>query len=183
MNHYMLKSLKIGFWFLIPLFFISNSDIEPMAIANTDLGVFEVNANGAFQEFMNGKVTFETSKGSTGQGTPYSSISLNFKNGGRNQENVMGFLIKKQFRSKELAIGEYALSKHIKGFLNNFDGVFGYADIKALGEEPMFAEKGKLVITQIDADNIRGYLNVRFKDNSSNELFVKGNFHAVNATR
>lgn len=167
---------------MIPLFFISNSDLEPMAAANADLGVFEVHTTGAFQELLKGKVTFETSMGSTSHGTPYSSISLKFMNGDQNQEHVMGFLIKEQFSSKELTIGEYGLSKHIKGFLNNFDGVFGYADIESLGEEPLFAKKGKLVITQIDADNIRGYLNVRFKDNSNNELFVKGNFNAVNVT-
>ena len=185
MNHYILKSLKIGFWFLIPLFFISNSDLEPIAMAKDTHDVLAMRVNGAFQELLNGRVTFETSKGVAGIGTPYSSISLKFKTKDQNQEQLMGFVIQKQANAKGLTVGEYELTKNIKGFLNNFDGVFGYADIKSLGEKPLFAKKGKLVITQIDADNIRGYLNVRFNDNANNgnELFVKGNFHAVNFTR
>ena len=185
MNHYILKSLKIGFWFLIPLFFISNSDLEPIAMAKDTHDVLAMRVNGAFQELLNGRVTFETSKGVAGIGTPYSSISLKFKTKDQNQEQLMGFVIQKQANAKGLTVGEYKLTNNIKGFLNNFDGVFGYADIKSLGEKPLFAKKGKLVITQIDADNIRGYLNVRFNDNANNgnELFVKGNFHAVNFTR
>lgn len=181
MNHDMLKSFKIGFWFLIPLFFITNSDLEPIAKAKKTQDVLAMRANGAFQELLDGRVTFETSKGIADEGTPYASISLKFESEEQNQEQLMGFYIKKQDNSKEFTIGEYELSKHIKGFLNNFDGVFGYADIESLGDKPLFAKKGKLVITQIDADNIRGYLNVRFNDNDNNgnALFVKGNFHAV----
>ena len=185
MNHYMLKSLKIGFWFLIPLFFISNSNLEPISLTHEAENVLAVRADGAFQELLNGKVTFETSEEvATNQAKPFSSLSFNFEKNNKGQEHVMGFVIKKECRSKEFAIGEYKLTKHIKGFLNDFEGVFAYADIESLGDKPLFAKQGKLVITQIEGAHIRGYLDVQFAHNDlrGNEINVKGNFHAVNIT-
>ncbi|MGB5434980.1 MAG: hypothetical protein WBM98_03740 [Maribacter sp.] len=185
MNHFMLKSLKIGFWFLMPFFFISNSDVEPKPMSYDAQNVLAVRADGAFQELLNGKVTFETSEGvATNQAKPFSSLSFNFETDDQEQEHLMGFVIKKQCRSKEFAIGEYKLTKHIKGFLNNFEGVFAYADIKSLGDKPLFAKQGKLVITQMEGAHIRGYLDVQFADNDlrGNEINVKGNFRAVNVS-
>lgn len=180
MNHYMLKSMKIAFWFLMPFLFISNSDIDPNMASNGKLEGFTHYANEPFEQLLKGKATFETNMGTTDQGAAYSSISLRFGNEGNNQEHIMGFLIKKMNSQKQLAIGEYGLSGHINGLLNNFDGVFGYADAKSLGGEPLFMKKGKLVITQIDEFNIYGYLDVVFMDNSNGELFVKGDFQARN---
>lgn len=185
MNHYMLKSMKIGFWFLIPFFFISNSNLEPMPPTHAAESILAMSADGTFKELLNGKVTFETSEGvATNQAKPFSSLSLNFKANDKEQEHVMGIVIKKQCRSKEFAIGEYKLTKHIEGFLNNFEGVFAYADIKTLGDKPLFAKQGKLVITQIEGSHIRGFLDVQFADIDlkGNEINVKGNFYAVNVS-
>lgn len=180
MNHYMLKSMKIAFWFLMPFLFISNSDIDPNMASSVKLEGFTHYANEPFEQLLKGTATFEANVGTTDQGTAYSSISLRFGDEGKEQEHIMGFLIKKMNSQKRLAIGEYVLSGHINGLLNNFDGVFGYADTKSMDREPLFMKKGKLVITQIDEFNINGYLDVVFMDNSNGELFVKGEFQAHN---
>ncbi len=176
MNHYMLKFFKVGFWLLIPFFFISNTDSETMRFQFKEQTGIGMDADKVFEELLKGKVIFESNKGSTIQGAPFTSVSLKFMKG----DQQMEFLIKEKDDPIGLRTGEYQLPSHFNGLLNNYDGVFGYADIKVLGEEPLFAKKGKLVITQIDDNNIKGYMNVVFKDNNSRELFVNGDFHAVN---
>ncbi len=179
MNHDMLKPMKTAFWFFMPFLFISNPDMDLNVPSNGNPQGFVQYTNEPFEELLEGNATFEVKTGATDQGATYSSISLRFDDEGKGQEHMMGFLIKKTDSQEQLAIGEYRLSGHINGFLDNFDGVFGYADAKSLKGGPLFMEKGKLVITRMDEFNIYGYLDVVFMDNSNGELFVKGDFRAV----
>ena len=179
MYHYILKSLKIGFWFLLPMLFISNTDVEPMEVSSDFQGQYILNVRGAIHQALNGKASFETIIGSTSQGKPYSSLSLKFKNEDETQEHGIEFLITKQNRSEKLATGKYILSQNNEGFLDSFDGVFGYANIDLFSELPFFASEGKLVITEVGKSNLKGYINVSLKNNKGEEIFVKGNFNAL----
>lgn len=179
MYHYILKSLKIGFWFLTPILFISNADVEPKEVSNDFQGRYTLDVSGAFQQSLNGTVSFETILGSTNEGKRYSSLALKFKNGDPTQEHEMEFLITKQDRSEKLATGKYKLSQNTEGFLDSFEGVFGYANIDLFSEIPFFTSEGKLVITQIGESNLRGYVDVTLKNNSGEEIVVMGNFNAL----
>ncbi len=184
MTHYMFKFFNIGFWFFIPFIFISKADIDPMPWAlNHDYDrVDSSKADEAFGRLMDGKVTYENVVGYTQKGMPYTSVSLKFTDENGDGDQRMEFLIKEMNSQQGLRTGEYRLPDHINGFLNNYEGVFGYADITFFGEEPLFTEKGKLVITEIDQCELKGYLNVVFRDLKGKEVLVKGDFHAVNAT-
>jgi len=80
----------------------------------------------------------------------------------------MELLISKQNQSISIKKGKYGVAEDIEGFLNDFDGVFGFANVGSIGEEPFFAKKGSVVITQLTELGLRGNINITFKCN--NEL-------------
>lgn len=182
MSHFIFKFYKIGFWFLVPFIFTSNTYVDQMPWTLNGYGEESNGVHRVFRELIDGKVTFETVVRSNELGTPFSSVSLKFVNDKGDGNQTMEFLIKKKDSKEGLQIGEYKLPDHINGLLNDFEGVFGYADIKLFGEAPLFTDKGKVVITEVDTYGLKGYLNVVFKNPKGKEMVVQGDFHAVSAT-
>ncbi len=86
----------------------------------------------------------------------------------------MELLITKQNQSSPIKKGKYGVSENIEGFLNDFNGVFGLANVRSLGEEPFFAKKGKVVITQISELGLRGYIDVILKCTKGTKIFING---------
>lgn len=179
MYHYILKSLKISFWILVPLLFISNVKVEPLTIPNNFEGNYDLKATGAIEQSLEGKVSFKTYTESSDNGTPFSSLSLTFVNEEHGFEHELEFIISEQNESEVLGTGKYEIKDNIDGFLNNFDGVFGYANIKIIGEQPLFTTMGKVVITRIGKADLKGYADVTLRSNDGKELMIKGDFHAI----
>ncbi len=179
MYHYILKSLKISFWILVPLLFISNSKVEPLMIPNNFEGSYSFESNGAIEHSLQGKASFSTNTKSSNNGTPFSTLSLKFVNNQKSLEHTIQFIISEQNRSDAVAAGKYGIKDNIDGFLNNFDGVFGYANINELGEEPFFTTMGKVDINRIGKDDLEGHVNVTLSDNDGKKIILKGDFHAI----
>jgi hypothetical protein len=101
----------------------------------------------------------------------------------RNNENKdthsLGFLICDQDNAKEIQRGSYKVPGKIEGFLNYFDGVFGFANIKALGEQPFFAESGRIVIADVGSVILHGKIDVQLENPEGKRLSIKGNFTAI----
>jgi len=179
MYHYILKSLKISFWILVPLLFISNSKVDALKIPNDIEGNYSFKSSGAVENSLQGKVSFNTNTKSSNNGTPFSTLSLKFVNDQKSLEHTMQFIISERNRSAVLTAGKYGIKENIDGFLNNFDGVFGYANINELGEEPFFTTTGKIVIARIGEDDLEGYVNVTLRNNGGKKINLKGDFHAI----
>jgi len=179
MYHYILKSLKISFWILVPLLFISNVKVEPLTIPNNFEGNYSFKASGAIEQSLQGKVSFKAHTGTSNKGTSFSSLSLTFVNEEQGLEHELEFIISEQNETESLATGKYEIKDNIEGFLNNFDGVFGYANIDIIGEQPFFTTKGKVVITRIGKVDLKGYVDVTLRSNVGKELMIKGDFHAI----
>ena len=180
MYHYILKSLKISFWILLPLLFISGTKSGPdFYVSNYFEGSYELQATGAFEQQLFGVVYFENTLETNNQGIQFSTLSLKFISNGLSEQHNMEVLITKQIQSNSIKKGKYRVSEDIEGFLNDFDGVFGFANVRSLGEEPFFAKKGKVVITQISELGLRGYIDVTLKCNKGNKIFINGSFNAA----
>ncbi len=180
MYHHILKSLKISFWILLPLLFISgtkgNQDIY---VSNYFEGNYELQATGALEQQLCGIVYFENIFKTNNQGIPFSTLSLKFIDNVSSDQHMMELLITKQNQSSPIKKGKYGVAEDIEGFLNDFDGVFGFANVRSIGEEPFFTRKGKVVITQITELGLRGNINVTFKCNKGTKIFINGSFSAT----
>lgn len=169
-----LNSLKIGFWLLVPLLFISNADEGPVATPNRFAGNYSIMVSGAIEQALHGRVYFKNNADA-----PHSSLSLKFKNRELENAHMMEFIISAQEQSRELASGKYEVAKNIDGLLNGFDGVFGYACIKRTGEKPFFATRGNVVITKRSDIDLKGNISVNLVDSKGKNIFINGDFHAI----
>jgi len=180
MYHYIHKSLKISFWILLPLLFISGTKGSPdFHVSNYFEGSYELQATGALEQQLCGIVYFENTLETNTQGIQCSTLTLKFTSNESSDQYSMELLITKQNQSSPIKKGKYGVSEDIEGFLNDFDGVFGFANVRSLGEEPFFAKKGKVVITQITELGLRGYIDVALKCAKGTKIFINGSFSAA----
>ena len=180
MYHYILKSLKISFWFLLPLLFISGTKGgQNFYTSNYFEGSYELQATGVLEQQLCGVVYFKNTLQTNNQGIQYSTLTLKFISSESSDQHSMELLITKQDQSSLIKKGKYGVSEDIEGFLNDFDGVFGFANVRSLGEEPFFAKKGKVVIAQISELGLKGYIDVTLKCNKGNKIFINGSFSAA----
>lgn len=92
-------------------------------------------------------------------------------------------MISKQNEQQLIPIGKYEISENIDGLLGYFDGVFGFANARILGEKPFFNDRGKIVITQMSDKALGGYISVSLISMQGDAIYLKGNFYAVRSGR
>ncbi len=164
-------------WAIVPLFFISSGTWDSYNKDNEAATIDTLRISGDFNMALKGEVYFETALETASDGTPFSTLKLNLKN--HKESHSLGFFISKQNHSKQITMGTYKVLEHIDGFLNYFDGVFGFAHIKELGELPFFAHKGKITIFHVGKDSLRGQLAVVLENPNGQRIDVTGNFTAL----
>lgn len=180
MYHYLLKSLKISLWIFLPLLFLSGAKgNQDYYTANYEVENYELEATGALEQPLGGEVYFENTLQTNMEGIPFSTLSLKFVENGLSEQHMMEFLITRQNQSSPIKKGKYGVAEDIDGFLNDFDGVFGFANVKSLGENPFFANKGEVVITEITNLRLIGYIDVTLKSANGTKIFIKGGFNAA----
>jgi len=180
MYTFTLKTMKIGFWIVLPFLLISNAKIDPLTVNATVLeGAYDLQFSGATQKHLEGSVSFETKFIYEGDNASEPSLLLKFWNKDENAAHFIEFMIAKHEREERITTGTYNVNKKINGFLNDFDGVFGFANIKNLGEQPFFSHSGKIVITKSTDRGLIGHIRVSLTDMQGRVIWVKGNFHAI----
>ena len=172
--------LKLGLWVILPFLlhsFISNglSDNSP----NIEAGTCHFTSIGALNTELQGKATFTQDEVISENGHLIATLRLDFMTGKESTESPIQFLISVDANKEAITTGTYNISRYISGFIDNFDGVFGYANLSTLGETPLFTRKGQLVITDKSADAIAGTLDVILEDVQGKALHLKGNFSAL----
>lgn len=75
-------------------------------------------------------------------------------------------------------LGSFAVARRISGFMEDFDGVFGYANIEALGELPYFTHYGSITIERVSDAEIGGYADLTFRSPEGSLFNLKGGFMA-----
>ena len=180
MYQYILKSLKVGFWILAPLLFISNAEVVvPAELVDNAGGNYYFSAEGAKEGSLQGKVLFGTSTESNNEGASLSSLSLEFFNQEATDPHSIKILISRRNQLQPFKIGKYKVTENIEGFLNSFEGVFGYVNMNALSERPFFSNKGSVIVRQHTKNDLRGTINVAFVGDNGERMLIKGDFHAV----
>lgn len=170
------KILKI-FFGAVALMLITSLRPKDEVVPANFFGEYILYATGDYDIKLNGKVVFEQTIETSVNGTTFSTLKLDLKNE-KNGLHHIGFLISKENKSKPLNFRTYKVSKQIDGFINHFDGVFGFANINTIGKTPFFASSGKITIKQIDDRKATGYLEVTMYNSNHEKINVKGSFIA-----
>lgn len=180
MSRFFLKIAKIGLWVVVPTLFISGTklDSQQSSVRLID-GDYTIEITGNLNNRLSGVVYFETAVETTSKGISFSTLKLKLDHKEPVLPHSMEFLISKENTSARLAAGTYKVSGNQDGFLNYFDGVFGFANINALGELPLFAKDGEVQIDYLDDTTVKGALNITMSNTIGKTVQIRGNFAAT----
>ena len=172
--------LKLGLWVVLP--FLLHSFISDGLSNNSpdiEAGTCHLKSRGVLNTELQGKATFIQDEVISDNGHLLATLRLDFRTGQGASESPIQFLISVDTDKKSISTGTYNISRYISGFIDNFDGVFGYANLSMLGETPFFTRKGQLVITDKSADAVAGTLDVVLEDVQGKALHLQGAFSAL----
>lgn len=180
MSSIFIKAIKIGLLALMPLFLISNAKVDSFLEDAVLLeGSYSLQASGNLNQELRGGISFKTDIKTATDRTSFSILELKLKNDSDKIGHSMGFLISRQNQSHEITVGTYRVVEDINGLLNNFEGVFGFANVDVMGELPFFAQKGKIVITHLTKDTLEGSIMVTLRNSRKKTIKVNGHFMAI----
>ncbi|MEK6152680.1 hypothetical protein WIW50_05450 [Flavobacteriaceae bacterium 3-367] len=178
----MTRIANIGLWVAILTLFTSyttHEDASAMLGDSPIAGNYSIRATGDFNVELTGGVAFEIAQETASDGTPFATLKLNLKGNDGESHHDLGFLISQQNQSEPITAGTYRVPGSIDGFLNYFDGVFGFANVKKWGELPFFAQRGKISIRSIEADYLQGSMEIRLQNANGKTINLTGNFTAI----
>ncbi|MEH6679714.1 MAG: hypothetical protein V7724_04160 [Sediminicola sp.] len=175
-----LRFLRICPWALLPLLLISNSALlgDFKGMHGFD-GNSSLMATGDYSNELNGEVSFETSIATSSDNGRFFTLQLDLSSEGSEEgQDDFGFLISHKMGSEKLGVGTFQVVPEPEGFINQFNGVFGFANIRSLGEVPFFAENGSITIFYVDKGTAIGAIAVNLRNAEGKHVKVVGNFKA-----
>lgn len=180
MPHMLLKTFKLALWGLLPLFLGSQQvRLDLGADPIPPPGTYCLKARGDLRTQLQGEVSFESVLEEQAYGRKYAVLKLHLTNAGTETPHSFGFLISREATSSPFTVGTYKIARNIHGFLDYFDGVFGFANISSLGEQPLFTSQGWVTIEQIDAEALAGTLTISMLNEHGKSLDISGDFRAT----
>lgn len=180
MLHFIVKTGKIGFWILLPILFISNTGIgyEAPRGPSIENGTYRLLMTGVSDEILTGHIVFNEASGMN-NGKQIVRIELKFEHSEESLGHNLGFVLSKHVSDTKELVGYHKVSTKAASFTNNIDGVFGFADIGTMGEQPFFTAAGKINITQITNDRLRGGMNITLQNFEGRSIDISGSFIAL----
>ncbi len=171
--------IKIGLWIILPVLLLAFISLG-LSKNNYEVrdGEYFLRTSGPLNTEFKGKIEFEEGE-KIHNGIVINNLGLSFKGLDDRNSTMLQFLISRKAEQGTIPKGTYTISSNKGGFLNNFNGIFGYADVKALGEKPYIARKGSLVIKDKDLESLSGTLKVRLEDINGQSLYIEGYFIAT----
>lgn len=186
----MLK-FNIQFYKILSIYFLSfflssGTKVENKPYSfnkNTLVGKYHLQSGSNYNNNFMGDIIFETAIKKTSSGKSFSILKLELKGDKYTTDHTMRFLISKENQTNKIRQGTYKVNKDIDGFLNYFDGVFGFANIKSMGELPLFAENGKIIISYVDDEVVEGIIQIDLYNKNKKSIHIEGAFIAKQITK
>lgn len=175
----MTKAFKITYWVIMPLLLIASvrcgKSTQPELFLSEE---HNLRATGHLNEIFKGEMQFETTSEEVGNGNSFAVLRLRMHHESEHPEYAMEFLISDKNDLSAISEGTYGIAKDNYGLLSYSDGLFGFANIKVLGELPFFVHNGQITIVQSDADQIKGSMDVTMENNDGKKFQLSGDFIA-----
>lgn len=180
MGYVLFKTVRVPFWTLLLFFLVSGGMGEDNAPLPEGLpnGRYDLKASGDYSENFSGIVDYEIFMEKAVSGKSYATLKLNFRHWRNPDKNAFEFIISKPSTEIKIMPGSYGIATSINGFLNCFDGAFGYANGKELGETPFFSRKGRITIQQMGPFGLKGTIAVYLSNPAGKTIYISGGFVA-----
>lgn len=163
MYRFIIKIVKYVSLGIMPFVLISNAGDE------IDYGFTEVINHDLIPNQLD--FGFQSEKSETG--TIINSLNLVFTDTRYNGR--MELVMRIPNGGTERYNGEYQVGK-VDGFLNGFEGIFGYFTHNDYGEKPFFANSGIVRILSLEDNRIQGYMDVTLVNDYGKKIRISDTF-------
>jgi len=179
MKHLLLKIVAFALLVVFCAFLMSQAKVKSETIYPENFyGKYALQSTGNLNQPLDGEIYFETAIATNRNSHKASILKLRLGSKDKNFTHSIEFIISKA-KMNQIASGSYEVSQKSRGFLKNFDGVFGFANISSLGELPFFTKSGEVRIDFVDADIVKGALNVSLQNANGKSINLEGDFVAL----
>lgn len=167
----MIRVLNIFSCIVIIVLFTSYLSVNENVPYNNDYNTFQF--TGSVNKEVKAEMQFKSSKEILKNGVIISTLNLELKN---IEENLLSLVISNLDES--ISVGSYRISNNKPKTSTNFNEIFGYLNIVKSNDLPFYTEEGKIVITKIDANVVKGYLNLELENFNGESVLITGRFLA-----
>ena len=174
-------SVPLGILLLISITYLCVAYIpstEAKGVDHLEPGRYELIAKGDIDLNLAGTAVFGMEQSISNNGAINERLELQLKNPLSTGGHYITIYVSDREFSRSLKKGTYLITENIEGFINQFEGVFGFADIEPLGELPYFARKGEITIIKADNNSIAGRLMMILRNASGDIVELEGDFLA-----
>lgn len=152
------------------------TDAENPADFLPDPGNYELEVSGSQRLLLKGLVAIETGQKVSSEGVPYPTLSVKLLKEGTDNGHFLDLYMATPKLTHPLKKGTYNITEHVDGFVKDFKGVFGFADIELFGELPFFSEEGQITICDVQNKRMSGRLQLKLSNSAGEIIEMAGSF-------
>ncbi|SIQ08881.1 hypothetical protein [Maribacter ulvicola] len=173
------KPLKMFCFGFIPLILLAGASKRDFEKLRLDKGTCSFNIDGKLSFHLNGVANFQNKTEVDKFGNKTDKLLLIFNTCDDKKIQTLEFVIASKAKgSQGLPEGKYKI-KNLNRLMNNFSGVYGFADLREVSELPFFIKSGDIIITESFSNKVDGKLEVQLQNAEGELLNVKGSFNAA----
>ena len=178
-------------YYTVPLFILSIVAITSLCISyvlpeklmdeiSLEDGAYELTSSGELSLNLSGFAYLNTDDVISEDGSLYTTVKLELENEEEADKHFLDIYITDSGINQPFVKRTYAISENIDGFINDFQGVFGFANIDRLGELPFFTKEGYISIFHSDHHRMAGNLKLTLMNTIGQTIELEGDFIATN---
>ena len=175
-------SVPAGFIVLTAITFLCTSYIptfQSFIKSEPRPGHYEIVVKGENPIYLKGSVNFHSQPAISREGEPYTKWNIRLRNHQSSEKHFLDFYLVNTLSTDALDTGSYPITENIESFIDEFKGVFGFADIDSFGELPYFSKQGRITILDAGEENLTGSLQLELRNAAGKMIAVEGNFSAA----
>ena len=151
---------------------------NPPVEFNPNPGEYELLVTGSDKLFLQGNINYNTNTRISEEDTDCPTLHLVLHQEDNPGSKILDLYLAHPELTNPLTRRSFNVSEEIRGFVRDFEGVFGIADIDCLGELPFFSKKGQIEILDSEDGLLAGFLNIQLSNALGEIIQIEGNFKA-----
>ena len=136
---------------------------------------YVLKTSGHYTNEVSGEMTFKTTSKKNSLGENFITLTAEVKDV---EDSMFSFLISQKLESDTIDKGVYKITYNNEGSVYREEGALGFFNILNSNELPYYATDGKIIISKINENNIKGFVHLTLENFRNNKILISGNFNA-----
>ncbi|QXP51280.1 MULTISPECIES: hypothetical protein [unclassified Cellulophaga] len=136
---------------------------------------YVLKTSGHYTNEVSGEMIFKTTSKKNSLGENFVTLTAEVKNV---EDSMFSFLISQKLESDTIEKGVYKITYNNEGSVYREEGALGFFNIVDSNELPYYATNGKIIISKINENNIKGFVHLTLENFRNKKILISGNFNA-----